>query len=160
MSVRSEATTKQPARDTLAPPLSRDTINNARPWIRLLLGVALLGFSGYTTISGVGRDFAPLLQGTLYGVSLTLIGGLGVALFLTFGEWLTSEQYPMLYCALLIIDARYTQQQIGGPIDALARYHLSELHTFAPLVVSFFVSWGIALAVARYGEILLFGKRK
>lgn len=159
MSVRNEPI-KQPARDTLAPPLSRDTINNARPWVRLLLGVALIAWSSYTTVSGVGRDFAPLLQGTLYGVSLTLIGGLMVALFLSFGEWLTSEQYPMLYCGLLLIDARYTQQQIGPAIDALARFHLSGLHPLAPLVVSSLVSWGIAISVARYGEILLFGKRK
>jgi hypothetical protein len=160
MAVRSEEIKKQPARDTLAAPLSRDMIDKARPWIRLLLGAALIAWSSYTTVSGVGRDFAPLLQGAIYGIPMTLIGGLGVALFLSFGEWLTSEHFPILYCALLIIDARYTQQQIGGGISALAHYHLQGLHEFAPLVVSFLVSWFLALAVARYGEILLFGKRK
>lgn len=160
MAVRSEALTKKPARDPLAPPLSRTTVDNARPWIRLLLGAALIAWSSYTTVSGVARDFAPILQGTMYGLPLTLIGGLGVALFLSFGEWLTNGHFPILYCGLLIIDARYTQQQIGGPIEALANYHLSGLHAFAPLVVSFLVSWFLALAVARYGEILLFGKRK
>lgn len=160
MTVQSETLTKKPARDTLAPPLSRDTIDNARPWVRLLLGAALIAWSSYTTVSGVARDFAPLLQGAIYGVPMTLIGGLAVALFLSFGEWLTNGHFPLFYCGLLIIDARYTQQQIGPPIDALARYHLSGLHEYAPLVVSFLVSWFVALAVARFGEVLLFGKRK
>jgi len=159
MAVRSEEV-KKTARDTLAAPINRQTIDNARPWIRLLLGAALIAWSSYTTVSGVGRDFAPLLQGAVYGVPMTIIGGLGVALFLSFGEWLTSEHYQLLYSGLLIIDARYTQQQIGGPIDALAHFHLEKLPPIVPIVVSFLASWFLALAVARYGEILLFGKRK
>lgn len=155
-----EMPAKKPPRDTLAPPLSRDTINHARPWIRLLLGVALIAYSSYTTISGVGKDFAPLLQGTFSGVPMTLIGGIGVALFLSGGQWLTNGHFPLLYFGLLLIDARYTQQQIGPAIDALVRFHLNGLHPLAPLVVSLCVSWALALAVARYGEVLLFGKRK
>lgn len=155
-----EAPAKKPPRDPLAAPLSRDTINNARPWIRLLLGVVLIAYSSYTTINGVGRDFAPLLQGTIYGIPMTLIGGIGVALFLSFGQWLTNGHFTLLYVGLLLVDARYTQQQIGPAIDALARFHLSALHPWAPMVVSLLVSWSLALSVARYGEILLFGKRK
>lgn len=147
-------------RDTLAAPLSRSTLDNARPWIRLMLGVVLLGFSGYTTISGIGRELAPLLQGDVQGVPLTLIGGICAAVFLSVGQWMTNGHFTLLYCGLLLIDARYTQQQIGPAIDALARFHLSGLHPFAPLVVSLLVSWALALAVARYGEVLLFGKRK
>lgn len=160
MAVRNETLTKAAARDTLAAPLSRSTVDNARPWVRLILGAALIAWSSYTTVAGVARDFAPLLTGTLYGVPATLIGGLGVALFLSFGEWLTSEHFPLLYCGLLIIDARYTQQQIGAPIDALAQFHLEKLPPMVPSVVSLLLSWILALAVARYGELLLFGKRK
>lgn len=159
MTVR-EAPAKKPPRDTLAPPLSRDTIDNARPWIRLILGVVLIAWSSYATISGVGKDFAPLLQGTISGIPMTLIGGLGVALFLSFGQWLSNGHFTLLYCGLLLIDARYTQQQVGPAIDALARFHLSGLHPLAPSVVSLLVSWSLALSVARYGEVLLFGKRK
>jgi hypothetical protein len=159
MAVRSEEL-KKPSRDTLAAPLSRNTIDNARPWIRLLLGAGLIAWSSYTTVSGVARDFAPLLHGMLYGVPVTLVGGLGVALFLSFGEWLTNDHFQLLYSGLLIIDARYTQQQIGAPIEALAQYHLEKLPPMVPTVVSFILSWLLALAVARYGEILLFGKRK
>lgn len=149
-----------PKRDTLAPPLSRDTLNNARPWIRLLLGAALIAYSSYTTIIGIGRDFAPLLSGNVYGIPMTLIGGTLAALFLSAGQWLTNGHFQLLYVALLLIDARYTQQQIGPPIDTLARFHLAGLHPLAPLVVSLCVSWFLSLAVARYGEVLLFGKRK
>jgi hypothetical protein len=159
MAVRSEVLGKSP-HDTLAAPLNRTTLDRARPWIRLLLGAGLIAWSSYTTVSGVGHDFAPILQGSIYGISATIVGGLGVALFLSFGEWLTSEHFAILYSGLLIIDARYTQQQIGAPIDKLAHYHLGGLPPIVPLVVSFITSWLLALAVARYGEILLFGKRK
>lgn len=147
-------------RDTLAAPLNRATLDNARPWIRLMLGVALIAYSSFTTITGVGRDFAPLLQGDVYGIPMTLIGGICAALFLSGGQWLTNGHFTLLYVGLLLVDARYTQQQIGPAIGALASFHLSGLHPFAPFVVSLLVSWSLALAVARYGEVLLFGKRK
>jgi hypothetical protein len=42
----------------------------------------------------------------------------------------------------------------------LAEYHLQGLDNWISTVVSFVASWGLSLIAARYGEILLFGKRK
>ena len=141
-------------------PLSREELDRAAPWIRLILGASLIAWSSYTTIQGVGRDFAPLLTGSVAGVSMVIVGGLLVAAFLSLGEWLTSEHAPLVYSALLIIDARYTEQQIGPWIGALASYHLADVSPFTTSVVSFVLSWGLSLAIARYGEILLFGRRR
>lgn len=149
---------KSGLRGVSAPPLSHSQLDKAGPWLRGLLGVALLAYTGYTTVSGVGSDFAPLLVGTAAWVPLAT--GLGVALLLSLGQWLTSETVPIVYVLLLLIDARYTQRQIGPWVEALAQYHLRELDEVWTSVVSFLVSWGASIAAARYGEILLFGRRR
>lgn len=144
------------------PLLSHTQLDKAAPWIRTLLGVAFIAFGGYTTVAGVGADFAPLLVGAngQPDPMLVLVAGLGVAAFLSLGEWLTSESVPFIYVILILIDARYTQGQIGPWISKLAAHHLEETPQWVAPVVSFLVSWLLAIAIARYGEILLFGKRK
>lgn len=149
-----------PRRRGLSAPLNRDHLDRAGPWLRLLAGVVLIAYTSYTTIVGIGEDFAPLLQGSVYGVPIQVLAGVGAALFISLVQWLTSEQYKLIYLIFLAIDARYTQRQIGPGIDALAQYHMRDLDPILPSVVSFVVSWGSSLLAARYGEILLFGKRK
>lgn len=160
MTVRSETLTKAPPRDTLAAPLNRRHLDRAGPWLRLMIGLALIAYTGYTTVRGVGQDFAPLLQGVIYGVPMTLVGGLMVAVFLSVGQWLTAGRYTIIYAVLLIIDARYTQRQIGPAVASLAAFHLPGVDNSIVSVVSFLASWGASLLAARYGELLLFGKRK
>lgn len=144
----------------LAAPLSREHLDRAGPWLRLSAGLMLIMYTGYTTIRGVGEDFAPLLQGDIYGISMRLIGGLAAAALISLVEWLTSERYPIIYCVALWFDARYTQRQLGPSIDSLAAYHLQGLDAWIPTVVSFAMSWGLSFLAARYGEVLLFGKRR
>lgn len=138
--------------------ITHNQLDKAAPWIRAMLGLALIAYTSYTTIAGVGADFAPLLIESPWYVPLA--AGLGVAVFLSVGEWLTSETVPLVYSVLLLIDARYTQRQIGPWVDALARYHLAEQNSYLTMAVSLLVSWGSAILAARYGEILLFGRRK
>lgn len=155
--------TRQPPRSGgrgLAAPLSRTHLDRAGPWLRLLTGLALIAYTGYTTVRGVGVDFAPLLQGAIGPVPLTLIGGLLVAVFLSIGQWLTSGRYTIIYAVLLVLDARYTQRQIGPGVAALTAYHMPGLDNILVSVVSFLASWGLSLVAARYGEVLLFGKRR
>ena len=133
-------------------------LDKAAPWIRAMLGLALIAYTSYTTIAGVGADFAPLFMGAPPWAPIA--AGLGVAVFLSLGEWLTSEHVPFVYILLLLIDARYTQRQVGPWVDALATYHLQAQPAFLTAGVSVLVSWGLAVAAARYGEILVFGKRK
>lgn len=140
-------------------PLNRAQLQKSAPWLRLILGGALITYTSYTTVRGVGEDFAPLLQGSIGPLPLTLIGGLAAALLLSLGQWLTSESYPIVYSVLLLFDARYTQRQIGASVDALAAYHMAGLDRWIVSVVSLGASWGVSLLAARYGEILLLGKR-
>lgn len=150
-----------PRRRGLSAPLNRDLLDLAGPWLRLLAGVVLIAYTSYTTIVGIGEDFAPVLQGTLYGpISVRLAAGIGAALLISLVQWLTSENHKIVYLVFLAIDARYTQRQIGPGIDALAQYHMRALDSIIPAVVSFLASWGVSFVAARYGEILLFGKRK
>lgn len=149
---------KKSLRGVGSAPLSHSQLDKSGPWLRGLLGVGLLAYTGYTTVSGVGADFAPLLAGTPAWAPLA--AGLGVALLLSLGQWLTSETVPIIYVLLLLIDARYTQRQLGPWVEALAAYHLRELGAVWTGVVSFLVSWGVSIAAARYGEILLFGRRR
>jgi hypothetical protein len=158
MAVREQTPPKAPLRGIKAAPLTHTHLDKAAPWIRLLLGLAVIAYTSYTTISGVGQDLAPVLRDAPDYMPLAV--GLGVAIFLSGGEWLTSEHVPAVYAILLLIDAHYTQVQIGPWIDKLAAYHLASAPALAASVVSFLVSWGLSIAMARYGEILLFGRRK
>lgn len=146
-------------RTTIPAPLDRAQLQKSAPWLRLLLGGALISYTSYTTVRGVGEDFAPLLQGAIGPIPIMLIGGLAAALLLSLGQWLTSESYPIVYSVLLLFDARYTQRQIGPAVNALAAYHMTGLDNWIVSVVSFGTSWSVSLLAARYGEILLLGKR-
>lgn len=151
----------RPRRRGLSAPLSRDMLDLAGPWLRLLAGAVLIAYTSYTTIIGIGEDFAPVLQGPLYGpISVQLAAGMMAALLISLVQWLTSEQHKVVYLIFLVIDARYTQRQIGPAISALTEYHMRDLDRLIPSMVSFLASWMLSLVAARYGEILLFGKRK
>ena len=158
MTVKSEPITTAAKRGLVAP-LSRTHLDRAGPWLRLLIGLALIAYTGYTTVRGVGEDFAPLLQGAIGPVPMTLVGGLLVAVFLSVGQWLTAGVHTIVYAVLLVLDARYTQRQIGPAVEALAAFHLPGVDNWVASVVSFVASWGASLLAARYGEVLLFGKR-
>ena len=162
MSVTSRPTTAQtePKRG-LAAPLRREELDRAAPWLRLIAGAVLIAWSSYTTVLGIGIDFAPLVNGqALYGIPMAIVVGLTVSALLSLVQWLTSEHLPIIYAAALFIDARYTQWQVGPWIEPLAAYHLRDLAPGVAWGVSLVVSWGLALLIARYGEILLFGRRR
>lgn len=155
---RQDVPTPPTMRGVRQAPLTHTQLDKAAPWLRAMLGLALIAYTSYTTISGVGLDFAPILKDSPAGIALA--AGLCVAVFLSVGEWLTSESVPFIYFILLLIDARYTQRQIGPWIEALSAYHLREYPWYLTTGVSLIVSWGMAIAAARYGEILLFGRRR
>jgi hypothetical protein len=161
MTTQKQSTDEKRPAGVLRAPFSRADLDRAAPWLRLLFGAALIAWSSYTTVLGVGVDFAPLVTGReVYGVPLAAVVGLSAAALITLVEWLTSEQAPLIYAAALVVDARYTQWQIGPWIEPLTTYHLRAAPPIVAIAVSFVVSWGLALLIARYGEILLFGKRR
>lgn len=161
MSVRSQdlpPVTRPQRGGLLQPPINRNNLDRAAPWLRLIAGLVLIAVSSYSTITGVAADAAPLELPVVAGLAGGVAAGVLVALFLSLGEWLTSEQVPYVYAAFLLMDAWYTQRQIGDGVVRLANYHLGG--TGVAPVIAFVLSWLLALAIARFGEVLLFGKRR
>jgi hypothetical protein len=143
----------------LRAPLDRRDLDRVAPWLRVALGLALLAWSSYTTIIGFNNDLSPVLEGKmLFGIPAGVLTGVLLAVLLSLGEWLTSERARLIYSALLFVDAWYTQRQVGPAAEKLAKAYLSDTG-IAPLV-ALVLSWLAALAIARYGEILLFGRRR
>lgn len=143
----------------LRAPLSRKHLYKAAPGLRAVLGIVLIGASWYSTIIGVHADATPLELPSVGFVPGGIIAGIVLALLLTIGEWLTSEKAIYIYIGLLVLDAWYTQRQIDDRSYALVAYHLAAAPPWAPPILGFVLSWLIAIAVARFGELLLFGRR-
>lgn len=146
-----------PVKTGLRAPLSRADLDRAGPWFRAVLGLVFIAISVVTTVRGVQQDFAPLLAWHPFAGP---IAGIVVAALLSVGQWLTSERVPFVYLVLVLIDARYTQAPLSEPIFQLATYHLHDMPVWAIPIVAMMVSWTMALLVARFGEILLFGRRR
>lgn len=139
-------------------PINRNNLDRAAPWLRLMAGLILIAASSYSTIAGVDVDAAPLELPIVAGIAGGIAAGILVAAFLSIGEWLTSEQAPYVYAGFLLLDAWYTQRQLSDPVERLAVHHLGG--TGVAPVIAFVLSWLLAIAIARFGEILLFGKRR
>jgi hypothetical protein len=143
----------------LRAPLDRRDLDRVAPWLRAGLGLTLLAWSSYATIIGFNNDLSPVLDGKmLFSIPAGVLAGILLAVLLSLGEWLTSERARIVYSALLLVDAWYTQRQVGPAAEKLARAHLADAG-IAP-IVALVLSWLAALASARYGEILLFGRRR
>jgi hypothetical protein len=143
----------------LRAPLNRRDLDRVAPWLRAGLGLTLLAWSSYATIVGFSNDLSPVLDGKmLFAIPAGVLVGILLAVLLSLGEWLTSERARLVYGVLLLVDAWYTQRQIGPAAEKLAKAHLSDA-SIAPFV-ALVLSWLAALAIARYGEILLFGRHR
>jgi hypothetical protein len=167
MTVDSRPTTPTttPTRGAYRAPLSREELERSIPWLRALGGVLLLSYSSITTIHGVGVDFAPFFQGQpllpIIGISpQQLLSGLLLALLISLVQWLTSEKLPLIYALFLLVDARWTQWSIAPIAERLLAYHLPQLSALWVTGLTFVVSWTLAVMVARYGEVLLLGRRR
>lgn len=148
---------KKPA----APPLSRTDLDRALPWFRILLGAIFIAYSSLATIDGVRVDCGPLCATTVsdLGVPLWVIVGVTVAALLSLGQWFTSERWPWVYIALILVDARYTQWWVDDWALPLAQHHVQAAGDLA-WMIGLVVSWFLAIGCARFGEVLLFGTRK
>lgn len=150
-------------------PLSRDLIDVALPWLRGGLGVAFIAFSANSTIFIGAGDLLWLFEATR-AVTIASFAdaywyAAGGALLLFIGEVATGEKYPRAYRLFLIPDAVYTARGLWlGLSKALAVLLGSWLGEPAAgvlgMVLAAPVAFWLGYLVAKWGEILLFGKRR
>lgn len=138
-------------------PIDRKHLDVARTPFRVLLGILFVGYSSISTIDGVRSDLAPALLGNPDGATIGLVVGVLVALGIFVAEILLAEASIFWYLVVLAPDAWYTYR-FSDWIDTILRPHLpAEINAaFVTIPITILFS----LAVAYFGERLLFGKRR
>lgn len=142
-------------------PIDRRILDTALPIVRVLIGVAFVAYSAYSTITIFASDIAPAtgLRNS-YGIMQDrYLFGVALAVLLFVGELVTAERYPAVYAALLVPDTIYTARGLYGALSSILAAHL-DMSAGALLVCSWVVAGVVGYCVARFGESLLFGKRR
>jgi hypothetical protein len=147
---------RQETRNT--PPLNRRDLEKSGPYLRAILGVGLIAYSSISTIDGVRNDCGPLCAAAWQGIPIWIIAGVAVAAGLTLVQWLTSESWRFVYAVALLIDARYSQRWLDDWFVPVASHNVTDI-TLA-IGAGLVLSWVGALAIAMFGEVLLFGRRR
>ena len=150
-------------------PLSRDLVDIALPWLRAGLGIAFIAFSANSTIFISAADqlwlFEATRQITIGAFADAYWYAAAFALVLFIGEVATGEKYPRVYRLFLIPDAIYTARGVWvGLSKALIVLIAPWLGDGAagilgPVLAAPFAFW-LGYLIAKWGEILLFGRRR
>jgi hypothetical protein len=151
-------------------PIPRNLIDELLPWLRAALGIVFIAYSANSTIFMGASDLMWLFLPT----TLITIGSFPdaywysafVALLLFVGEVATGERYKRVYWLFLIPDAYYTARGMwhgltkamtilaGGIVgDGPVAY-------VAGLILGTITAGAIGYLIAKWGEVLLFGKRR
>lgn len=141
----------------IAAPLPRHYLDTSRRPARVLAGAAFVAYSSIGTILGVQADLAPALAKREDGDILGYGIGLAVAVLIFVAELLLAEISIFWYCVVLIPDVWYTYR-FSGWIGAIIHARIAD-----PMAAQFatVAATGLfAIAVAYFGERLLFGKRR
>lgn len=148
----------------LEPPLSRDIIDQALPWLRLSMGAIFVAFCGLSTIFGAHDDLVSMLMGYAEPIERTIgiglsalcyIGGLCIAAIVFVGEVATAERYRRIYFIFLSVDIYYSMPWS----HTIMRFLISD-SILAATRVEWLCGFVMAVVVAYYGEILIFGSRR
>lgn len=151
-------------------PLSRGLVDELLPWLRAALGILFVGYSANSTVFICGSDLAWLFPATakvtiaVFADALWYSTALAVILFV--GEVCCGERYVRTYWIFLVPDAFYT---VRGMWWSLCRAMIvlfgakigdgsySELLGY---LIGTIVAIVVGFLVAKWGEVLLFGKRR
>jgi hypothetical protein len=153
-------------------PISRGFVDEATPWLRGLLGLFFVAYSANSTIFIGAEHLIWLFDGT----KRITIGGFpdaywysaALAAILFAGEVATGERYPKTYRLFLAPDVLYTSLGIfSGLSKAIALLAFAALgpqyRTAAEWfgwILAFPAAGVIGYFIAKWGEVLLFGKRR
>lgn len=151
-------------------PLARGIIDELLPWLRALLGILFVGYSANSTIFIGADDLRWLFEST----KQTTIGyfpdaywySAFVAVLLFVGEVACGERYRRTYWLFLIPDAFYTARgMFAGLSKAFGILLTSWIDDQAVagvvgVILAVPAAGVIGYFVAKWGEVLLFGKRR
>jgi hypothetical protein len=151
-------------------PISRGLVDELLPWLRALLGIIFIAYSANSTIF-IGADdllwlFAPTAQITIGSFPDAYWYSCFTALLLFAGEVATSERFKRTYWLFLIPDAFYTGRGLWVGLRKAMRIliggQLGESPAAAMVadIVAFIVAAVLGYLIAKWGEVLLFGKRR
>jgi hypothetical protein len=151
-------------------PISRSLIDELLPWLRALLGIIFIAYSANSTIFMGARDlmwlFAPTKQITIGFFPDAYWYSSFVALILFVGEVGCSERYKRTYWLFLIPDAFYTGRGmwsgLTNAMTILAGGVVGDgpVATVAGVILGTIVAGVLGYFIAKWGEVLLFGKRR
>ena len=159
MTVKSTYTSDDAHTETrgYAAPLPRRYLDTSRRPARVLFGAAFVAYSSIGTILGVQSDLAPALANHVDGAILGYSIGVAVAIVIFVAELLLAESAFFWYLIFLAPDAWYTYR-FSGWIGAVVQSRIAD--PWSAQVVTVAVTGLFAIAVAYFGERLLFGKRR
>lgn len=140
-----------------AAPLPRRYLDTSRRPMRVLAGAAFVAYSSIGTIIGVRSDLTPALASRADSAILGYGVGLAVAAIIFVAELLLAEVSLWWYLVVLVPDTWYTYR-FSSWIGAIIQARLSD--PFVASVATVAVTGMFALAVAYFGERLLFGRRR
>lgn len=161
-------------------PLNRTMVDTALPWHRGLFGLCFVAFSAASTITIGAADLMYLFSQsktvTIGGASDAYWYSCFAAFVFFAGEVATSERYRRAYLWFLIPDAFYTArgvfwgiaeaitQMVVGPVSREQTTFLGGIQASPAqavgFVAAFFLSAVAGYFIAKWGEVLLFGKRR
>ena len=140
-------------------PLERSHLDAARKPARVLFGAAFVAYSSIGTILGVHDDLKPALAKREDGDILGYGFGVALAVVIFVAELLLAEASLFWYAVVLVPDVWYTYR-FSGWIDALFRAHMTSADPLIVTLLSTCVTAFFSLAVAYFGERMLFGRRR
>ncbi|NJP06568.1 MAG: hypothetical protein HC837_13530 [Chloroflexaceae bacterium] len=138
---------------TIAAPLSRRWLDRSGTPARLLLGLGMLAYSSIATVYEINVWLTLAAPGArLFGLPLGLTIGCLVSFWLSYGQWLLNGHNKAGYLLLLLPDVSLTFVFTWRLFAGVAMSDDFRVWLFA-----INLTW--ALIVARFAEVMLFGKR-
>lgn len=151
-------------------PISRSLIDELAPWLRALLGIIFIAYSANSTIFTGASDlmwlFEPTKQITIGSFADAYWYSSFVALILFVGEVVCGERFKRTYWLFLIPDAFYTGRGMWSGLVKAMTILAGAWVKDGPVavVVGFILGTAVAATlgylIAKWGEVLLFGKRR
>lgn len=142
-------------------PIARTHLDAVRRPIRIFFGAVFVSYCAISTIVGLRADLAPLAwsgQAVAGPLTVGLVLGVALAFAIFIGEVLLAEGALIWYIPILLLDAWYTARWSDW-IGILIHAHI-QADPLIKTIASFVVTWAAAIAVAYFGERLIFGKRR
>ena len=144
----------------MAPPLPRawlDTI--ARP-LRVLFGLIFIAWSWISTVIIVGAWLRPLPAGTtIPGAPDWFLVAFALAFLVSLAEFVSSDRWPVAYWLVMLqCDASLTAWQTHTWLLIIVQAQVEAIALLGHVAIWLTSIIGGILA-AKFGEVLLFGKR-